>query len=252
MGDFNSEISRRLREDAIEITQSLEMFMQERNACIRRQSDALEEYRSAIAEIGGDLIDADNGKSEDEGKTDHNLNRHLKLTKKAVLDDDYAEYEKNRLAEDSYFGSRFDPDYVDVPQKEHFDKGLTPKPAVPNLLEKAAIRERVFELLRTSRDDETQMELEYERVREEIGAFRAEYLAEGLFTTQKENYGKLKSMIAEYQPQGFGKAWGNDPDYVQMAEELKNQLVALDVEEAKANETSKKKKKKSKKKGGGH
>ena len=249
MGDFDSEISRRLREDAIEITKSLEIFMSERNACMQRQSDAMDEYLAAIAEIGGDLVEEYKGHIEEE-KTDHNLNRHLKLTKKAILDDDYPEYEKYRLAEDSYYASRFDTDYVDVPQKEYFDKGLTPKPAMPSLIEKAAIRERVFEQMRTARDTETQMELEYDRVREEVGAFRAEYLAEGIFTTQKENYGKIKSLIAEYQPQGFGKAWGNDPDYVKMSEELKNQLTALDKEEATANSEMKKKKKIVKKKGG--
>lgn len=249
MGDFNSEISRRLRENALEVTQSLDMFLAERNAIIKRQSDALDEYNAAIEAIGKDLIDSE---QESDVQTDHNLNRHLKLTKKAVLDEDFQDYDRLRIEEESQYASRFDANYVDVPQKEYFDKGLTPKPPMPSLSEKAIMRERVFELLRTSREDETQLELEYERAREEIGAFRAEYLAEGLFTVQKENYGKLKTLIAEYQPQGFGKAWGNDPDYVKMSEELKNQLSSLDLEEQQANEQMRSSGKKKKVKAHGH
>jgi len=249
MGDFNSEISRRLRDNAIEITQSLDMFMSERNACLKRQSDAMDEYNAAIEAIGKDVADI----PPEEVQTDHNLNRHLKLTKTAALNDDYPEFERQRLTEESQYGQRFDTDYVDVPQKEYFDKGLTPKPPMPTLVEKAAMREKVFEQLRSAREQETQLELEYERVRDDIGAFRAEYLAEGLFTTQKENYGKIKSLIAEYQPQGFGKAWGVDPDYVQMSLELKNSLSALDQEEENANANMKKKAgKKGKKSRGGH
>jgi hypothetical protein len=248
MGDFQSEVSRRLRENAIEITQSLDMFMNERNECLQRQSNAMDEYNAAIEAIGKDVVDI----APEEVQTDHNLNRHLKITKKAALDDDYPEFERQRLTDESQYGSRFDTDYVDVPQKEYFDKGLTPKPPMPNLLEKAAMREKVFVQLRSAREQETQLELEYERVREEVGAFRAEYLAEGIFTTQKENYIKIKALVADYQPQGFGKAWGADPDYVQMSLELKNSLSALDKEEENANADMKKKTGKKTKKSKGH
>ena len=83
--------------------------------------------------------------------------------------------------------------------RRYFDKGLAPKPAVPNAAAKEKMREAVFGLLDKSQTEEMQLLLEYEKKREEEGAFRAEYLAEGLYTTQKENYRELKEMIVDYQ-----------------------------------------------------
>ena len=121
---------------------------------------------------------------------------------------------------------RFEQGYKDEPIRVEFDKGLKPKPRIPNEEERTLIREEIFSLLTESKAEEFALELQYEKLREEVGAFRSEHLAEGLFTVQKENYSKLKSKLDEYQPQGFGKAWDNDPDYISIMNELKETLEA--------------------------
>ena len=54
--------------------------------------------------------------------------------------------------------------------------------------------------------------------------------------------------MEEYQPQGFGKAWGNDPDYIAIMKELQDKLGAAEI----AHAAEKKKGKKKKKAKGGH
>jgi len=240
---MENEVARRLREDAQEIDRSLDEFMRNRAECVAQQARALEDYNEEMARIRDEHDGLDEQTEEDVERTDHNLNRHLALSKKADYDpDEYPEYDEGADNEGGYenydegpSNSRFQRNYVDVPKKEFFDKGLVPKPAVPSQAQKEQMREAVFGLLNKTQTEEMQLLLEYERKREEVGAFRAEYLAEGLYTVQKGNYHELKDMIVDYQPQGFGKAWGNDPDYVRMSEELKNRLGKLDTEEAAAN-----------------
>ena len=120
---------------------------------------------------------------------------------------------------------------------------------MPNDEEKAVIREEIFSLLSESKAEEFALELQYDKLREQVGAFRSEHLAEGLFTVQKENYIKLKHKLDEYQPQGFGKAWGNDPDYIAIMNELKETLEAADAMNENELKPSKKEKGKKKKKG---
>lgn len=230
-------MARRLREDAQEIDQSLEEFMRNRLDCIEAQRRALDEYNEEIARISEEHNGVMGGPEPEEERTDHNLNRHLNLSKKADYQpEDDIDYDASGWGGEDGGSSRFDTNYVDVPKKEYFDKGLKPKPPVPSREAKEKMREAVFNMLEQSQTEEMQLQLEYERKREQVGAFRAEYLAEGLFTVQKDNFARLKGMISDYQPQGFGKAWGNDPDYVRMSEELKTRLTKLDAEEVAASD----------------
>jgi hypothetical protein len=248
---MENEVSRRLREDAMDIDRSLEEFMRNRNAIVAQQAKALDDYNEEMEKLKHDHYDIDEDEPT-EARTDHNLNRHLNLSKTAdLVDDEYPEYD-NEGDDMIQENMRFDRTYVDVPKKEYFDKGLKPKPPMPDAFMKERMRDEVFNFMERSQTEEMQLMLEYEAKRSQVGAFKSEYLAEGLFTVQKENYFTLKTMIADYQPQGFGKAWGNDPDYVKMSEELKNRLGKLDSEEAAADADIKKNNKKVKKKKSGH
>jgi len=238
-----SEITNRLAEDAAEIDNALSLFMRERTAETERQKKVEERYAAEMEEI--ENAQAQLGFDETKSTVDHNMMRHLNITKHSSERDDFDEF--NRIREDEEFTRRFEPGYVDEPIKVEFDKGLEPKAPMPNPEEKAMIREQIFSLLEESKTEELHLELQYEKLREEVGAFKAEHLAEGLFTVQKANYTKLKDKLDEYQAQGFGKAWGNDPDYIAIMKELKEKLGAAEIAHAGA-----KKKAKKKKKGKGH
>ena len=239
-----SEIKNRLAEDAKEIDNALAIFMSERAVETDRQKRAEQAYQAEMDEIERDqeALGIDEAKST----VDHNMMRHLNITKYSSERDDFDEF--NKVREEEEYTRRFEPGYVDEPIKVEFDKGLEPKPPMPDPEEKALIREQIFSLLEETKTEEMHLELQYEKLRDEVGAFKAEHLAEGLFTIQKENYTKLKNKLEEYQPQGFGKAWGNDPDYIAIMKDLRAKLD--DAEAAHAASTGKKGKKKKKKQGG--
>lgn len=239
-----SEITNRLAQDAAEIDNALAAFMSERSAEVDRQKKAEDAYAAEMEEIERDQEAL--GLDEAKSTVDHNMMRHLNITKYSSEKDDFDEF--NRVREEEEYTRRFEPGYVDEPVKVEFDKGLVPKPPPPNPEEKAAIREQIFSLLDESKAEEMHLELQYEKLRDEVGAFKAEHLAEGLFTVQKANYAKLKDKLEEYQPQGFGKAWGNDPDYIAIMKELQDKLGAAEI----AHAAEKKKGKKKKKAKGGH
>lgn len=243
-----SEISQRLAEDAAEVDNALGQFMAERMAQIEKQKRANDIFEAEMAEIEEkDAIRGVESANESKASVDHNMMRHLNITKRSSDTNNFEAF--NQVRDEEEFNHRFEPGYVDEPIKAEFDKGLKPKPPMPNDEEKAAIREEIFSLLSESKAEEFALELQYEQLREEVGAYRSEHLAEGLFTVQKDNYVKLKHKLEEYQPQGFGKAWGNDPDYIAIMCELKESLEAADTAESGVRP---KPKRKGKKKRGGH
>ena len=223
-----SEIKNRLAEDAKEIDNALAIFMSERAVETDRQKRAEQAYQAEMDEIERDqeALGIDEAKST----VDHNMMRHLNITKYSSERDDFDEF--NKVREEEEYTRRFEPGYVDEPIKVEFDKGLEPKPPMPDPEEKALIREQIFSLLEETKTEEMHLELQYEKLRDEVGAFKAEHLAEGLFTIQKENYTKLKNKLEEYQPQGFGKAWGNDPDYIAIMKEFRAKLDDADAAHA--------------------
>ena len=233
-----SEIYNRLAQDAAEIDNALAEFMSERSKEVERQKQAEDVYAAEMDEIERNQEAL--GFNETKSTVDHNMMRHLNITKFSSERDDFDGF--NRVREEEEYTRRFEPGYVDEPIPVEFDKGLTPKPPMPDPEEKAAIREQIFSLLEESKAEEMHLELQYEKLRDEVGAFKAEHLAEGLFTVQKANYAKLKEKLEEYQPQGFGKAWGNDPDYIEIMKELQDKLGASEMSHAAGKKKAKKKK----------
>ena len=157
MDSFTAMISRQLAEDSAEVTRSLDNFMNERNGVLRAQERALKAYDAEMAEIG----DEGNGGSSAEDAVDHNLLRHLNATRTAALSDDYDEFESARdeLEVQRSMERRPKKDKID------FDKGLEPKPEMPDAGAKAELREEVFALLDASRMEEMKLELEYEALK---------------------------------------------------------------------------------------
>jgi len=224
------EISRRLAEDSAEVTRSLDLFMNERMAALRAQERALEVYDAEMAEIGEGSV-----ASSVEEPVDHNLMRHLNATRIAAMSDDYDEFESARGDLQHLMNAERRKDNKGG-DKIEFDKGLEPKPEMPDASAKASMREEMFNFLDNSRMEEMKLELEYEKLREEIGLARAEPLAEDLLALQKTNHRKLLDMFKIYQPKSFGTAWGNDPDYVKMAGEMDALIRRIDQQAAAAGE----------------
>jgi len=216
------EISRRLAEDSAEVTRSLEMFMNERTSALRAQERAMEIYDAEMAEIGEGSV-----ASSVEDPVDHNLMRHLNATRVAAISDDYDEFEAARAElEYSLNAEKRGP----KKDKIDFDKGLEPKPEMPDPVAKASMRDEMFNFLDNTRMEEMKLELEYEKLKEEIGLARSDFKADELLAVQKSNYGKLMDMFKKYQPQSFGKAWGNDPDYSRIAGDLDALIRRIDRE----------------------
>jgi hypothetical protein len=90
---------------------------------------------------------------------------------------------------------------------------------------------------------------EYDALREE-GGKAAEAAAEALYLLQRDNAIKLRDFIDDYQPEPYGKTWGNDPDYHHIHTKLKEAMLNDEVNVKKmikleAGIVDKKKKKKS-------
>jgi hypothetical protein len=222
-------IGDRLATDAAEVTEALEMFLTERNAVFNQTERAMDVFQNEM-----DTIDGTSGTSlEDNKLVDHNMMRYLNMNNsggdfEVKVSDEFRPGLNTNT--DSQQGKRFTEGYIDQPIDIEFDKGLDGKLPVPTVEEKQNLRDQIFSMLDDFRVEETQLELEYDKLRNDIGSKRAEYLAEGLFTIQKENYTKLKKVLTIYQPQGFGKAWGNDADYLAISNLLKKRLKAMDKE----------------------
>ena len=128
---MENEVARRLREDAQEIDRSLDEFMRNRVECMAQQARAVDDYNDEMARIHdehGGALDEPTGEVE---RTDHNLNRHLALSKKADFDpDEYPEYDESTEGryDEGRSTSRFARDYVDVPKKECVPALPTPPP----------------------------------------------------------------------------------------------------------------------------
>jgi len=217
-----AEITRRLAEDSEEVTRSLDLFMSERTSALKQQERALEAYEAELREIGEGSV----ASSVDES-VDHNLMRHLNATRTAALGDNYDEFETARHdLEHTLTAEKRGP----KKEKIEFDKGLEPKPEVPDAARKADLREDMFAFLDSAHMEEMRLELEYERIKQEQGMESAEYAADALLSLQKINHKKLLDMFKVYQPQSFGTAWANDPDFQVMAQDLERLIQKIDLE----------------------
>ena len=90
------------------------------------------------------------------------------------------------------------------------------------------------------------------RVAQEEGEKPAYQASLRLYAAQKQNYDKLMEFITSYQPSPFSKAWGNDPEYIELCKKFsaKDSQTSSSNAESKDGESNSlnKKKKKSKKK----
>jgi len=55
--------------------------------------------------------------------------------------------------------------------------------------------------------------------------FKCELLEDSLYELQDMNARLLKKLFVEYQINAFGKAWGNDKDYIRLSEKLRDMLI---------------------------
>ena len=76
MDEMTREISRRLQEDADEVSRSLDAFLSERMAALKHQQTALDAYDLEMADLGEGSV---GGQEGGEGApVDHNLMRHIR------------------------------------------------------------------------------------------------------------------------------------------------------------------------------
>ncbi len=239
----NDRVARRLKQDSEDISRALDEFLAERNAATKMQRDALDNYDQEIANIG--VIEGED--DMEVAEVDHNVMRHMNLTKQSNEKLDFNEYA------DDEFEADVDADLMaqikaiqrmsSSTKKGPPEVELMTKKEIPGFEDKVKLRTEIFNFLDGCRIEEMQLELEFERVKEQ-GGLVAEKAAETLFAVQKRNHEQLKDMFDEYQPVAFGKAWGNDPDYQLMSDTLKKMISSddhLNIDEI----IGKKKKKKS-------
>ena len=55
---------------------------------------------------------------------------------------------------------------------------------------------------------------------------QADQLLDKLFELQSHNADIVKQFFTDYQANPFGKAWGNDPDYVLLSNQLKTKILS--------------------------
>jgi len=228
---LTDKIARRLQRDSEEINRALNDFLLEREAVNKAQASALAAYEAEVAALGIDgSITSSAIITGGDDSVDHNVMRQMKLVNES----------DEQLELDEYANESFDQ--LDEELKERLSlvssagspsksKKVNPlfrlapeKAPMPGFEEKAAMRMEMFSFLDNARIEEMQLEIEYERIKNEIGGPEAEIAAEQLFEVQMRNANTLKEMFVEYQPIAFGKAWGRDEDYLSMAQKLKQMV----------------------------
>lgn len=224
--DTTSRITRQLREDAEDISRSLDAFLAERALASKKANEALALYDSEIAEIGDiaeDIIP--------EPSVDHNVMRHLHLVKSGPENDDYNEYGNDSFDYEDDFQPMVDENYQKEIEEKHklLDLGLM-KREMPSFEQKNELRNGMFNYLDKCRIEELQLEVEYDRLRDNDDP-EAESVAEALYTVRKRNTEGLLEMIDDYQPIAFGKAWGNDVDYIGITRKLSEMMSASTPQE---------------------
>lgn len=223
--DTTNRITRQLREDAEDISRSLDAFLAERALVTNKANQALALFDAEIAELGDT-----NDEIIPEPSIDHNVMRHLNLVKSGEKDD----------YDDDYGNDSFDYEeenqlYDEKHQKEIEEKhralelGLL-KREVPSFEQKNELRSNMFSYLDKCRIEELQLEVEYDRLRDNDDP-EAESVAEALYTIRKRNSTGLLEMIDDYQPVAFGKAWGNDNDYITITRKLNSMMASSNPQE---------------------
>lgn len=279
----------RLKKDSEEIELALDQFMKERDTALHGQLLAKNDYDADMKRLDETSLLVDYEKMV-RNTVDHNLLRHLNVAVEGTgsnIPDEYGD----AAFEDDYEGEYEQPVLGQGVSKP---KVVLEKKQVPSFEEKIALREKMFSFLDEARLAEMELEMQLGEMREAIAAngsdtnklninpsasnsiasgapiedtinynfqvspdeLRVDALQDSLFELQKKHSDQLKDLFDDYQPQPFGKAWGNDPDYIELSEKLKNMLqngqklkasYLLSNKKSTSSGTKGKKKKKSKK-----
>ena len=221
-----TRITRQLREDSEDISRSLDAFLAERALASKKTNEALALFDSEMAEIG-DIAD----ESIPEASVDHNVMRHLHLVKTGPENDDYNEYGDDSFDYEDDFNPTANANYQREIEEKHklLDLGLM-KREMPSFEQKNELRNGMFDFLDKCRIEELQLEVEYDRLRDNDDP-EAESVAEALYTIRKRNTESLLEMIDDYQPLAFGKAWGNDADYIGITRKLGEMMSSNNPQE---------------------
>lgn len=184
---------------------------------------------------------------------EHNLMRYLGTSNASNLNDttnsdlfdvnqrSYAEdYEQEDLEEDK---AELDEMMLDYSVVEKTQKQIL------SFDEKTRIREDLFYFLDVSQEEESNLvslslhylelsadaicfsipvmlqDKEYQRLKQS-NDLQAEVVGDQLLSLQLENLDRLKGLFNAYQPSPFNRAWGSDPDYVSLTNQLKYLLMS--------------------------
>ena len=222
--DTTSRITRQLRDDAEDISRSLDAFLAERALATKKANEALALFDAEIAEIGDTNDDV-----LPEPSVDHNVMRHLNLVKSGPEKDQYDDYDNDGFDYDD--NNLFDEKYQKEIEEKHKALGLgLIKREMPSFEQKNDLRNNMFSFLDRCRIEELQLEVEYDRLRDNDDP-EAESIAEALYAVRKRNSEGLLEMIDDYQPLAFGRAWGNDADYITITRKLGDMMSTNNPQE---------------------
>jgi hypothetical protein len=98
----------------------------------------------------------------------------------------------------------------------------------PTFEEKKKLREGMFLAMEEGTIEETRLELAYEEAKEAGNLKKAAELADALFFVQRMHSDRLQSLINDYKPEIFTRAWGADPDYLNLMKELHMMSETID------------------------
>lgn len=207
----------RLKKDSDSISKTLEFYQAERNNAIKFQRECLHEYDLQMIAIGdGDMDDAE---IEELPPVDHAVMAHLNI---------------NNSSDGNLNLATLNLDETN-PDMKKTTKRIEKEPPVvqirdnymPDFHEKTRMRDELFNFMENSKIDEIQLELECDKLRDEGGpAF--ERAADILLAVQRRNNENLQNMFKDYKSVPFGKAWGNDVDYIDMTNKLKKMINSSD------------------------
>ena len=211
------QLLRQLGQKDGEIDRLLNVYRDERISSSNRREQAEERYARELQEIA-DLDDIDNELNRIEAEhqgVDHNIMRHLHANNRGgSYDDDQFDDGGDDEEEQAYLDEQ-----QQLMESEKVGRKKANPPVVlerrhsaPSFEAKEGMREALFGYLTAAREDEIELEMECERLKE-IGGHAAEDASDRLFATQKANAVALLNMLRDYCPQTSGQVWGRDPDF---------------------------------------
>lgn len=197
-----------LREDAEDITNSLNDFFAERQAAIDLQNEAWHNYDQELLEIG----EVQDGEDEN-GSVDHNMLRHIGGGKRGGSPGDRTSHSPDHNPKTDGGQS--------VMTESSGGTSLFYKKCSLSKKQRNDLRSAMLGFLESTRDEETALEEQFESALEEGKPFpHAEFMQ--LNDIHHKNYDILMQYLSDYQPQAFGKSYAGDPDYKELQRKFAN------------------------------